>query len=60
MIDKLWREEWDIEYRKGVESRKAERVRKGQLRELFVKGQVIEEGDPLLIQVPNTEAIWWS
>jgi len=26
-------------------------------KELFVEGQVIEEGDPLLIQVLNTEVI---
>ena len=41
-----------------MESRGAERIRKRQLRELFAKGQVIEEGNPLLIQIPDTEAIW--
>jgi hypothetical protein len=43
-----------------VESRGAERIWKRQLRELFTEGQVIEEGNPLLIQIPDTEAIWWS
>jgi len=43
-----------------VESRGVERIRKRQLRELFAEGQVIKEGNPLLIQIPDTEAIWWS
>ena len=58
IVDRLWRTDRDIKYRKGVESRGAERIRKRQLRELFAKGQVIEEGNPLLIQIPDTEAIW--
>jgi hypothetical protein len=40
-----------------VESHRAERIRKRQLRELFIKGQVIKEENPLLIQIPDIEVI---
>ena len=60
IVDRLWRTDRDIEYRKGVESRGAERIRKRQLKELFIKRQVIEEGNPLLIQIPDTKVIQWS
>ena len=59
-IDKLWREERDIEYRKGVDARAAERTRKRILRERLANGMIVEDSDPLLVPIPDTEEIWWS
>jgi hypothetical protein len=56
----LWREERDIEYRKGVDARATERTRKRILRERLANGIIIEDSNPLLVPVPDTEEIWWS
>jgi hypothetical protein len=60
VINKIWRDERDTEYRKGVEAREAERVRKRTLKAKLLNGEVIEEGDPILVPIPDTKDIWWS
>ncbi|EKD15240.1 hypothetical protein MBM_06456 [Drepanopeziza brunnea f. sp. 'multigermtubi' MB_m1] len=59
IVDKLWREERDAEYRKGVESRKAERERKRTIRERFAASLIIEDDDSILIPILDSEEIWW-
>jgi hypothetical protein len=57
VINKIWRDERDIEYRKGVEAQEAERICKRTLKARLLNGEVIEEGDLILIPIPNTEDI---
>jgi hypothetical protein len=59
-IDKLWREERDREYRKGVIARENERQRKRELKLRQASGVYISPYDVISIPIADTEAIWWS
>ncbi|EKD17347.1 hypothetical protein MBM_04208 [Drepanopeziza brunnea f. sp. 'multigermtubi' MB_m1] len=49
----------DAEYRKGVDSRKAERERKRIIRKRFAASLIIEDDDIILIPILDSKEIWW-
>jgi hypothetical protein len=54
-IDRFWREERDLEYRKGVVARKAEHTRKRLIKERLLGGEVFAEDDSILVPIIDTE-----